>query len=35
MKMVERMPRVCKSVMKAKGSYFEECKIYSKIMKNP
>jgi hypothetical protein len=23
-KLVERMPRVCKDVMKAKGDYFEE-----------
>ena len=28
MKLVERMPRVCKDVIKAKGSYFEEYKIY-------
>jgi hypothetical protein len=27
MKLVERMPRVCKAVIKAKGGYFEECKI--------
>ena len=25
---VERMPRMCKAVMKAKGGYFEESKIY-------
>jgi hypothetical protein len=24
MKLVERMPRVCKTVVKAKGGYFEE-----------
>jgi hypothetical protein len=24
MKLVERMPRVCKSAIKAKGSYFEK-----------
>jgi hypothetical protein len=24
MKLVERMPRVCKAVIKAKGGYFEE-----------
>jgi hypothetical protein len=28
MKLVERMPRVCKAVIKAKGGYFEESKIY-------
>jgi hypothetical protein len=28
MKLVERLPRVCKSVIKAKGGYFEESKIY-------
>jgi hypothetical protein len=27
MKLVERMPRVCKAVIKAKGGYFEENKI--------
>ena len=27
-KLVERMPRVCKAVIKAKGGYFEESKIY-------
>jgi hypothetical protein len=27
-KLVERMPRVCKTVIKAKGGYFEESKIY-------
>ena len=27
MNLVERMPRVCKAVIKAKGDYFEECKI--------
>ena len=27
MKLVERMPRVCKAVIKAKGGYFEESKI--------
>ena len=26
-KLVERMPRVCKAVIKAKGGYFEESKI--------
>jgi hypothetical protein len=26
-KLVERMPRVCKAVIKAKGGYFEEYKI--------
>ena len=26
-KLVERMPRVCKAVIKAKGDYFEEFKI--------
>ena len=28
MKLVERMPRVCKAVIKAKGGYFEESQIY-------
>ena len=28
MKLVERMPRVCKAVVKAKGCYFEESKIH-------
>ena len=28
MKLVERMPRVCKAVIKAKGGYFEESKIF-------
>ena len=27
-KVVERMPSVCKAVIKAKGGYFEESKIY-------
>ena len=27
-KLVERMPRVCKAVIKAKSGYFEESKIY-------
>ena len=27
-KLVERMPRVCKAVIKAKGGYFEETRIY-------
>jgi hypothetical protein len=27
-KLVERMPRVCKAVIKARGGYFEECQIY-------
>ena len=27
MKLVERMPRVCKAVIKANGGYFEESKI--------
>jgi hypothetical protein len=26
LKLVERMPRVCKAVIKAKGGYFEESK---------
>jgi hypothetical protein len=26
-KLVERMPRVCKAVIKAKGGYFEESEI--------
>jgi hypothetical protein len=28
MKLLERMPRVCEAVIKAKGGYFEESKIY-------
>ena len=28
MKLVERMPRVCKAVIKSKGGYFEESQIY-------
>jgi hypothetical protein len=28
LKLVERMPRGCKAVIKAKGGYFEESKIY-------
>ena len=28
MKLVERMPKVCKAVIKAKGGYFEESQIY-------
>jgi hypothetical protein len=27
-KLIERMPKVCKAVIKAKGGYFEESKIY-------
>jgi hypothetical protein len=27
-KLIERMPSVCKAAMKAKGGYFEEPKIY-------
>ena len=27
MKLIERMPRVCKAVIKAKGGYFEESQI--------
>jgi hypothetical protein len=29
LKLVERMPRVCKAVIKAKGGYFEEYHIYN------
>ena len=29
MELVERMPRVCKAVIKAKGGYFEEPQIYN------
>ena len=32
-KLVERMPRVCKAVIKAKGGYFEEYKIYVELLK--
>jgi hypothetical protein len=28
MKLVERMPRVCQAVIKTRGGYFEESKIY-------
>jgi hypothetical protein len=28
-KLVERIPRVCKAVIKAKGGYFEESQIYN------
>jgi hypothetical protein len=41
MKLVERMPRVCKTLIKAKGGYLEESqilniqKIVKKIKKNP
>jgi hypothetical protein len=28
MKLVERIPRVCNAVIKAKGGFFEESKIY-------
>ena len=31
MKLVERMPRVCKAVIKAKGGYCEESKIYFEL----
>jgi hypothetical protein len=31
-KLVERMPRVCKAVIRAKGGYFEDSEIY--IVKN-
>ena len=27
-KLVERMPRVCKAFIKAKGGYFDESKVY-------
>jgi hypothetical protein len=30
-KLVERMPRVCKAMINAKGDYFEESKIYIQI----
>jgi hypothetical protein len=33
-KLVERMPRVCKAVIKAKGDYFEESKIYFDFLKH-
>jgi hypothetical protein len=29
MKLVERMPTVCKAVIKAKGGYLEESQIYN------
>ena len=32
-KLVDGMPRVCKGVIKAKGGYFEESKIYSAVKK--
>ena len=31
-KLVERMPRVCKAVIKARGSYFEKSQIYFDIL---
>jgi hypothetical protein len=31
MKLVERMPSMCKAVIKAKGSYFEESQIYVEL----
>ena len=31
-KLVKRMPRVCKAVIKAKVGYFEECKIYFDLL---
>ena len=34
MKLVERMPRVCKAVIKAKGGYFEESQIYFDLFNN-
>ena len=33
MKLIERMPRVCKAVIKAKGGYFEESKLIYNIEK--
>uniref|UniRef100_A0A4W5M1K8 Tc1-like transposase DDE domain-containing protein n=1 Tax=Hucho hucho TaxID=62062 RepID=A0A4W5M1K8_9TELE len=33
LKLVERMPRVCKAVIKAKGAFFEEYKIYFDLFK--
>ena len=35
MKLVERMPRVCKGVIKAKGGYFEESQIYFDLFNTP
>jgi hypothetical protein len=32
--LVETMPRVCKAVIKAKGGYFEESKIYFDLFNN-
>ena len=32
-KLVERMPRVCKALIKAKGGYFEVSKIYLDLFK--
>ena len=32
MKLVERMPRVSKAVIKAKGGYFEEYKLYLDLL---
>ena len=31
MKLVERMPRLCKVIIKAKGGYFEESKLCLKL----
>jgi hypothetical protein len=33
LKLVERMPTVCKAVIKAKGGYFEESQIYFDLTK--
>jgi hypothetical protein len=32
LKLVERMPRVCKAIIKAKGGYFEESQIYFDLL---
>ena len=32
MKLIERMPRVCKAVIEAKGGYFEESKIKKHVL---
>jgi hypothetical protein len=31
-KLVKKMPRVCKAVIKAKGGYFEESKLYLDLL---
>lgn len=30
-KLVERVPRICRAVVKARGGYFEETKVYKQV----